>query len=109
MGDLYFAGRGPGSCYVAELFFDYGYVGVALGSLLYGCIFSQLLEISNDKFFKRAIIFVSINQLLWATRAGFVDFLSFLLAPTTLVLFAFTFLIPKYLVKNRSHYGRNQR
>lgn len=109
MGDLYFAGRGPGSCYVAELFFDYGYVGVALGSLLYGCIFSQLLEISNDKFFKRAIIFVSINQLLWATRAGFVDFLSFLLAPTTLVLFAFTFLIPKYLVKNRSYYGRNQR
>lgn len=103
LNEMYFAGRGAGSSYVAELFYDFGYVGIALGSLLYGWMFTLIAKTDVGGLFRRAIIFVSITQLLWAPRASFVGFLSFLLAPTTLALFAFTFLIPKMLLQNSTH------
>ncbi|WP_297677983.1 O-antigen polysaccharide polymerase Wzy family protein [uncultured Bacteroides sp.] len=109
MDEMYLAGRGTGSSYVAELFFDFGYIGIALGSLLYGWIFTQIGKTDNGGLFRRAVVFVCITQLLWAPRASFVGFLSFLFAPTTLVLFAVTFLLPKIFVKGKSYHGKGQR
>lgn len=109
LDEMYLAGRGTGSSYVAELFFDLGYLGIALGSLLYGWIFAQITRTDNSGLFRRAVVFVCMTQLLWAPRGSFVGFLSFLFAPTTLALFAFTFLIPKYFVKSGSYHGKIQR
>ncbi len=106
LDEMYLAGRGTGSSYIAELFFDFGYIGTALGSLLYGWMFTQIDKTDSGGLFRRAIVFVCITQLLWAPRGSFVGFLSFLLAPTTLALFAFTFLIPKLLLANKMHYGK---
>lgn len=91
MGNTYLAGKGTGSCYIAELFYDFGYTGIALGSALYGWIFAQVSKGAKNKILRRAIVFIIVTQLLWACRASYTGFLSFLFAPSTLLLLVFVF------------------
>lgn len=95
MDKAYLAGGGTGSSYIAELFYDFGYVGVILGSMLYGWIFSKINNVQNGSIFKRAVVFICITKLLWAIRASFTGFLSYMFAPTTIVLLLFVFLSSK--------------
>lgn len=100
MGKAYLAGRGTGSSYIAELYYDFGYIGVILGSMLYGWLFSKVNNIQIGGVFQRSIIFICIPKLLWALRASFTGFLSYLSAPTTIALLLFVFLNSE---KSRNH------
>lgn len=91
MGNVYLTGRGPGSSYIAELFYDFGYVGVFLGSCIYGYIFSIILNLKKTGIVSRAIIFSILTKLLWAPRGGYSSFISFIFAPTTILLLVFVF------------------
>ena len=53
---------GLGSCYIAELYCDFGYVGIIVGSFLYGCIFKAIktAQLSNS-IRNFALLFVMIN------------------------------------------------
>lgn len=92
MGKAYLAGGGTGSSYLAELYYDLGYVGVVLGSMLYGWIFSKINSVQSGGVFKRAIVFICITKLLWAIRASYTGFLSYMFAPTTIALLVFVFI-----------------
>lgn len=93
MGDAYLAGGGTGSSFLAELYYDFRYVGIILGSMLYGWIFSKITNLKKTGVFKRAVIFICITQMLWAIRASYTGFISYMFAPTTIALLLFVFIL----------------
>ena len=91
MGNGYLAGRGTGTSYIAELYYDFGYLGVFIGSCIYGYIFSLINNFKKTGIFARSIIFIILTKILWAPRGGYSGFLSFIFAPTTIALLLFVF------------------
>ncbi len=85
MPNDYLAGRGTGTSYVAELFHDFWYIGVFLGSVIYGWLCTTIESYKAGKVFKRACLFVVITQLLWAPRGGFTKIIATLISPSALV------------------------
>lgn len=70
LGDRYLSGTGLGSCYIAELYHDFGYLGIVIGNLLYGTIIAGI-----DKAWLRS------SQSVWVIAFCFSLFESFLKAP----------------------------
>lgn len=106
MGNTYLAGQGTGTSYIAELYYDYGYMGIFIGSCIYGYIFSLINNFKRVGIFSRSIVFIIITKLLWAPRGAFSGFLSFIFAPTTIVLLIFVFASAqisyvRFIKKNR--------
>lgn len=84
LGNEYLLGRGTGSSYVAELYYDFGYPGVLLGSCLYGFLFSLLYK--SNSLFKRLTVFIIITQLIWACRSSYVGFIIQLTMPAIIAV-----------------------
>lgn len=72
----YNLGRGLGSCYLAELFHDFGYVGVSLGSAIYGVIIKICSNFNKYKIWGRYICFIMISAILLAPRSTTDGFIS---------------------------------
>ena len=74
--ETYLAGMGYGSCYLAELFIDFGYFGVWMGNVLYGAIICLLLKRAPQRGHRwlYAIGLFIANSLLVAPRASFDEF-----------------------------------
>ncbi len=66
----YLSGVGLGSCYIAELFYDFGYKGIIIGSALYGVAMAM---VSKGFYFMKASI--------WRIAFGFAIFEAFIKAP----------------------------
>ena len=92
MGSAYLAGNGTGSSYIIETYYDFGYLGVTLGSALYAFLLSLLIRSSKKNLFLRSLSIMIIGNILWAPRAAFTDFLQHLFAPTIMFVTAFIFL-----------------
>ena len=108
LGNSYLMGRGTGSSYIAELFFDFSYLGVAIGTIIYAWIFVKMINIKRNNIFTRSLIFSIITQLLWAPRGSYTGFLSFLDAPSTIITLLFIFGVGKLLAgKKDSKYNVN--
>lgn len=92
LGSSYLAGRGTGSSYIAELFHDFGYIGIIIGSLFYSYLIARInrKEIKQNTF-TMSVRFYIITQILWAPRGSFTGFISNLLAPSSIICFAFVF------------------
>lgn len=84
LGNKYLAGQGTGTSYIAELFHDFGYVGVILGNILYAYIMSRIMYLNKNRIFFTTIKLIIIQQLLWSPRGGFTGFISVLFTPVTL-------------------------
>lgn len=92
MGTGYLAGQGTGSSYIIETYYDFGYFGVALGSIIYAFLLSLLIRSSKKNLFVKSLSIMIIGNILWAPRAAFTDFLQHLFAPTIMIVTAFIFL-----------------
>lgn len=92
MGTEFLEGRGSGSSYIIETYYDFGYIGIALGSICYAFLFSLLYRTSRKNIFAKSLSLMIVGNILWATRAGFSDFLMYLFAPTIIFTVAFIFL-----------------
>lgn len=75
----YLAGYGTGSCYVAELYHDFGYPGIVLGNLFYGFILGRVVRLSKNQIFKNMFALIIFQNLLMAPRYNFDNPFSFLL------------------------------
>lgn len=102
LGSMYLAGRGTGSSYIAEVYYDLGYLGVFLGNIIYAYVLANISRIgARNNTYIVAIRFYIINQLLWAPRGSFSGFIATLFTPTTLITFLFVYFIDKMMSKNR--------
>ena len=92
MGTEFLEGQGTGSSYIIETYYDFGYIGIALGSICYAFLFSLLHRTSKKNIFGKSLSLVIVGDILWAPRAGFTDFLQHLFAPTILFMIVFVFV-----------------
>lgn len=98
LGNSYLAGRGTGSSYVAELFYDFGYIGVVIGNIIYGYIIAHINHpVTKNNVFFMSVRYYIITQILWAPRASLTGFLGNLFAPLTILSFLFVFGLAKLL------------
>ena len=76
MPESFLAGHGTGSCYIAELFADFGYLGVALGSAVYGWFFKKLSSLRVQNWLLAGAKLYVFFEFLEAPRAGYDGFIS---------------------------------
>ena len=69
-------GYGIGSCYIAELFYTFGYVGVFIGSCIYGFVLRKLNELRMKSFILNGFALCMFQTMLMAPRANFDGFIS---------------------------------
>ena len=76
--NVYLQGMGYGSCYIEELFIDYGYIGVFGGNFIYGILLCALLKnaLKSHNIWKTAVGFYIVDLLFKAPRATFDAFIA---------------------------------
>lgn len=101
MRSSYLSGRGTGSSYIAELYYDFGYIGIVLGNLLYSFIIYKISTIDKNHFMSNGYKIMIIPFILWAPRGSFTYFLSQSLSPIIIATFVLIFLGSYLLVYNK--------
>lgn len=76
MPQKYLNGEGTGSSYIAELFADFGYAGIAIGSLIYGFVFKRMSDIDNERWLSTTIKLFIFTSMLSAPRAAYDGFIA---------------------------------
>lgn len=90
---LYLAGRGTGSSFVAEAFFDLGYSGVVFVALGFGMLLAFTEASRPRRLLFNSIGLLIVQDLFWASRSSATGFLSNLLAPSTLLSIVLIFVL----------------
>ena len=102
--------KGTGSCYIAELYQDFGYAGIVLGNVLYALLIAGIANRKKDeRVLTTAVRFIIITQLLWAIRGSYTGFITQLFAPTTVITVVFVFVLAQLLFSKKQavwHLGR---
>ena len=97
-GYLYLTGHGVGSCYIAELFHDFGVIGVALGSIFYGVLIKRITMLEYNHWFKNGMLLASQYFIYLAPRGDFDGFIGGLFSLTS-VLGMLGILLLSYCIK----------
>lgn len=75
MNSDYLSGHGAGSCYIAVLYADFGYIGIALGNIIYGVIFAKISSIRiSEGWVKNALKLFIMLFMFRAPRGSFDSF-----------------------------------
>lgn len=93
--ERYLSGHGVGSCYIAELYHDFGYFGVVLGSVLYGAVLKQINNMPFQKPYYCAVLFSMLHSLLLAPRGGFDMFINEAFGIKGLLVLFFIFIMDR--------------
>ena len=68
-------GSGSGCCYLSELYFDFGMVGIILGSILIGYVLGALKLDENNSWYKNAFMALMIRSIIYIPRSSFFDWI----------------------------------
>ncbi|MBE6481232.1 MAG: O-antigen polysaccharide polymerase Wzy [Actinomyces ruminicola] len=85
LGPQYLSGRGTGSSFIAELFYDYGYAGVLVGGMVYGAVCIWACTLVKGQPLRNGLRLMIVPTLLWAPRGSATGFLSTWLTPSVVV------------------------
>lgn len=100
-GDAYFNGRGAGSSYIAELFHDFGFFGVFIGSIFYGWFMKRTSEMKFDSRIKNGIELAMIYYILLAPRGSYDAFVNGIFRIYSILLFlsvwAFSLIVKRFI------------
>lgn len=106
-GNGYLAGHGTGSCFIAELVHDFGYIGVFVGSFIYGRFLKYIDSISFSKPWKDGIILAIFYYVLLAPRGSFDGFVGNIFGLFSLMGYTVMFLIVSALERRKTHNRTN--
>lgn len=76
MRSYYFAGEGSGSSFIAELYADLRYVGIAIGSYVYGIIFKKISYLDSNNWLATAVNLLMFMYTIKAPRGEYDGFLA---------------------------------
>lgn len=102
LGDSYLAGHGTGSCYLLELFIDYGFFGVVLFSFLIGFFFIRLTELIYRHTFMRFFSLNFIYSVFSMPRGSVSEVIQYLYRPPFWIVTILCFVIPLLLKEEDS-------
>ena len=97
-GDLYLQGHGVGSCYIAELYHDFGIIGVILGNFFYGYMLKKINSIQFDNYLKDGIFIIMIYYLMLAPRGNFDGFIGSIFSLYSIFGFILICIISKFMI-----------
>ncbi len=89
----YLQGHGYGSSYLLELFADWGYLGVALGSTVLGGFMRFMTDGMKKNIFLRTVVLLGLLNLFFIPRAEATEWLSFLIKFQFWLAVGFCFLL----------------
>ncbi len=92
----YFKGYGLGSSYVAELYHDFGSLGLALGNVLYGLFIYFISKFKNRSLWIIAMVFNILEYLFKAPRYNFDVFFIKVIDPTMWLVFLVVYILSKF-------------
>lgn len=67
----FLSGHGLGSCYIAELYQDFGYMGIFLGNLVVGIMLRNIFIINNTSIWRNCLVIYTYRLLLLTPRNSF--------------------------------------
>lgn len=76
--DEYFKGHGWGSSYLLENYLDWGYIGVAIFSLILGILFIVAMRWLGKKVLVNTIVLISLTTVFFIPRAEATGWLTFI-------------------------------
>lgn len=89
----FFSGHGQGSCYIAELFADFGYVGVFIGSCILGVFIKNFGKFNGKSVFHDALCIFLLPAIIHMPRDTYCLPLTYIINLKYLAAFAFIFLL----------------
>lgn len=95
-------GHGLGSSYVAVLFADFGYLGVAAGSFVYGILFKSISSLSEANWLTSAIKLYCFLYLVYAPRSSYDGFIGCIVNVTFWIVI-FGIWLFAYLIRNNGN------
>lgn len=98
LGKEYLQGAGLGSSYIAEVYHDFGYIGVIIVNLFYGILFKSI-SLHKKGVWKVSINFVILGSLLLAPRGNADGFIGDLLDITTIFTYVMIYFFSKLFYK----------
>lgn len=82
----YLMGGGMGSSYIAEVWLDWGYIGIAIWSYLYGVILAKVYSWIKRNIWLTAFAFFMMMQIIYSPRACAIYFISEIISPVYLLI-----------------------
>lgn len=76
---LFNAGNGLGSCYIAELYNDFGYLGIALGNFFLVFILKKVVNLNSSSYIKRYLGLLILSPLFLTPRGNYSDALLYMI------------------------------
>lgn len=73
---FYESGGGMGSSYIAEAYYDFGYIGIVLYSLLYGFVLASIPKWNAKNVWLSVIALVFLKFIMYAPRASATAFIA---------------------------------
>ena len=73
---FFFKGGGMGSSYIAEAYYDFGYIGIVLFSIFYGFILAKAQKMNSKNVWLSLIAFIFIKFIMYAPRARALGFVA---------------------------------
>lgn len=98
MGSYYLEGHGLGSCYLAETYHDFGYIGVIICNVLYGIIFNRWMRFEGKGIWEFTIMLIAMRAFLLAPRGNADGFVASILDITTWGTILIVYFISKGLM-----------
>ena len=91
----YLNGHGIGSSYLAETYYDFGYIGIVIISLVYSAILNKCETIGTSSVIRRALMLLAIRGLFYAPRGPALIFITNILNITTIAAFVLYYIAKK--------------
>ncbi len=85
-------GHGTGSSFVAALYADFGYIGVFIGSFIYGWLFKKITNINSKNWLSSSIKLYMFMSLLKAPRGSYDGFIAGIVNINYLLIMAFIYI-----------------
>lgn len=98
----YLNGKGTGSSYIAELYHDFGLIGVCAGNILYGILLKKISDVKLDNRLTSGFLLLFFFSIIYAPRSNFDGFLSSVISIRTIIGIVMIFIIAQFYDKNIS-------
>lgn len=92
----YLSGHGKGSSYIAEVYNDFGYMGIIICNLVYGVLLALINVLPKSKPIFIAILLIALRILLYTPRGPMIVPISYFVNITTVFALLFLWGMSRY-------------
>lgn len=102
LGDSFFLGNSVDSCYLIDLYYDFGWIGLFVISFLLGRYMVAIPRLLNSIVFIRIVTIYSLLGIFFLPRGMFMSQFSYIVSPYFWISLGIIIIPIMYMKKNRS-------